>query len=90
MRASAKGAGGNGDGDQDAEEENTSEPSPGGGGFSGSFFNFGERAAQSQKAKMLAKLNTPHKRYEKKVAGMKWSSSVYFLSFPARIEALWF
>lgn len=32
-----------------------------------SFFNFGERAAQSQKAKMLAKLNTPHKRFEKKV-----------------------
>lgn len=33
---------------------------------SGSFFNFGERSVQSQKAKMLARLNTPHKRFEKK------------------------
>lgn len=65
MRASARGGGGGGGGG--GEEENTPSPSPGPGAFSGSFFNFGERAAQSQKAKMLAKLNTPHKRYEKKV-----------------------
>lgn len=55
MRASGKG-GGDGDG--------SVTPSHGTGS---SFFNFGERAAQSQKAKMLAKLNTPHKRFEKKV-----------------------
>lgn len=33
----------------------------------GTFFNFGERARENQKAKLLAKINTPHKRYEKKV-----------------------
>ena len=64
MRAAARGAGVGG---QVGEDENTSSPSPGPGAFSGSFFNFGERAAQSQKAKMLAKLKTPHKRYDKKV-----------------------
>ena len=32
----------------------------------GAFFNFGERAKEHQKAKSLAKLNTPHKRFDKK------------------------
>lgn len=35
-------------------------PSPG-------IFNLGEKHRGSQKAKMLAKISTPHKRYEKKV-----------------------
>lgn len=34
---------------------------------SGSLFSFGERSVQSQRAKKLAKLNTPYKRFEKKV-----------------------
>lgn len=31
------------------------------------FFNFGERARENQKAKILAKISTPHKRFDKKV-----------------------
>lgn len=33
-----------------------------------SLFSFGERHREQQKAKSLAKINTPHKRYEKKVS----------------------
>eukprot|EP00903_Cladosiphon_okamuranus_P008377 g8055.t1 len=74
MRASGKGGSGS--------EEKTASPSPGPGGFSGSFFNFGERAAQSQKAKMLAKLKTPHKRYEKKIKASMWMCQ----DFPLTLE----
>ncbi|CAN0025577.1 unnamed protein product, partial [Ectocarpus sp. 12 AP-2014] len=48
----------------------------------GSLFNFGERSAQSQKAKMLAKLNTPHKRFEKKIKASMWMSQ----DFPLTLE----
>ncbi|CAN0113067.1 unnamed protein product, partial [Ectocarpus fasciculatus] len=48
----------------------------------GSIFNFGERSAQSQKAKMLAKLNTPHKRFEKKIKASMWMSQ----DFPLTLE----
>lgn len=74
MRAAAKGAGSGGGG---GDDESTPSPSPGPGAFSGSFFNFGERSAQSHKAKMLAKLKTPHKRYEKKVTVLQWTRLEY-------------
>ncbi|CAM9246680.1 unnamed protein product, partial [Ascophyllum nodosum] len=48
----------------------------------GAFFNFGERAKEHQKAKSLAKLNTPHKRFDKKIKASMWMSQ----EFPLTLE----
>lgn len=62
MRASAGGG---------TDETAAATPGP------GTFFNFGERSRENQKAKMLAKLNTPHKRFEKKVGWVvRWVGEV--------------